>query len=98
MKLLRHMHDLYHGKGALDWRTDWPCLLVMVGIVALTGPLVFLAYAIQDWCAGTSWDYEDRWRGTRAFAVTFMVVALLLVLLRGFFLQLWPPTLGVLIW
>jgi len=98
MKLLRHLHDLCKGEVALDLHADWPCLLVMAGIVALTGPLVFLACAIQDWCAGTSWDYEDRWRGTRAFAVTFLVVALLLVLVRGFFLQFWPPTLSALFW
>ena len=98
MKLLRHVHALFHGAVALDWHADWPCLLVMAGIIVLTGPLVFLACTIQDWCAGTSWDYEDRWRGTRAFAVSFLVVALLLVPFRDFFLQFWPPTLGALFW
>lgn len=98
MKWLRHVHDLYKGEVALDWHTDWPYLLVIVGIIVLTGPLVFLACAIQRWCAASSWDYEDRWRGTRAFAVTFTVIALLLVFFRGYFLQLWPHTLGTLFW
>jgi hypothetical protein len=92
------LHDLYNGEGALDWHTDWPCILVLTRIVALSGPLVFLAFAIQDWCVASCWDYEDRWLGTKAFAAAFLVVALLLVLLRGFLLQLWPPTLGVLFW
>jgi hypothetical protein len=92
------LHDLYNGEVALDWHTDWPCILVLTGIVALSGPLVFLAFAIQDWCVASCWDYEDRWLGTKAFAAAFLVVALLLVLLRGFFLQLWPPTLGALFW
>jgi hypothetical protein len=98
MKPLRHLHDLYNGKPGMDWHRDWPCILVLTGIVALSGPLVFLTFAIQNWCVASCWDYEDRWLGTKAFASAFLVVALLLVLLRGFFLQLWPPTLGALFW
>ena len=98
MKSLRHVHDLYNGSLALDWQADWPCILAIVGMVVLSGPLIFFVFAIQDWCAGTSWDSEDRWRGTRAFALTFIVVALLLALYRGFFLQIWPRTLGSLFW
>lgn len=98
MKPLRYLHDLYKGAVDLDWHTDWPCILVIAGIIVFSGPLVFLAFAIQDWCAGSCWDSEDRWRGTRAFALTFIVVALLLALYRGFFLQIWPHTLGLLFW
>jgi hypothetical protein len=92
------LHDLYNREVALDLHTNWPCILVLTGIVALSGPLVFLAFAIQDWCVASCWDYEDRWLGTKAFAAAFLVVALLLVLLRGFFLQHWPPALGALFW
>ncbi len=98
MKPLRHVHDLYNGALALDWPADWPYLLVVAGMVVLSGSLIFFVFAIQDWCAASSWDYEDRWNGTKAFAAAFIVAGLLLVLFHGFLLQIWLHALSVLFW
>ncbi len=94
MNFLRRLHDLYRGDVDPDWPSDLRYILPVVIFVILTGPLIIWVYAMQDWCAGSSWDSEDRWQGTRAFAVTFLLGYLPLILFRGDLAQFWPHVFG----
>jgi hypothetical protein len=98
MKFLRRLHDLYRGDVEPDWHSDRCSILVALLLVILTGPLIFLTYAIQDWCARSHWDYEDRWNGTKAFAVTFLLAYLPLIIFRGVLAQFWPHFVGAPDW
>lgn len=98
MKFLRRFHDLYRGDAEPDWRSDRRYILPVFVLVMLTGLLIFLVYAIQDWCVGSTWDYEDRWNGTKAFAVLFLLASIPLIIFRGDLAQFWPRFLGAPVW
>lgn len=98
MAFLRRLHDLYKGDAELDWRSDRRYILFALLLVIPTGPLIFLVYSIQDWSAGSRWDYEDRWNGTKAFAVTFILAYIPLIIFRSDLIQYWPRFLGASVW
>ncbi len=98
MQSLRRFHDLYRGEAELDWPADLRYILPVALFVMLTGPLLFLAYALQDWCAGSIWDAEDRWRGTGALALTLLLAYLPLFLFRADIAHLWPHFFGPPTW
>src|ERR1051326_3925864 len=98
MQLLRRFHDLYRGEADLDWPADLRSILPVALFVMLTGSLLFLAYALQDWCAASIWDAEDRWRGTRALALTLLLAYLPLLLFRADLAHLWPRFFGPPTW
>src|SRR5579859_3765413 len=94
MKSLRRFHDLYRGEADLDWPADLRYILPGLIFILLTGLLIFLIYACQDWCAASAWDGEDRRRGTRAFAIAFLLGYIPLILFPGDLARCWPHFLG----
>lgn len=94
-----HLSDLLEGGVAIDWRKDRPYLLLLSGIILLTGPLSVFGCWIQAWNdRATPWEASEHWEGTREFAITFAVFdALLLIALVHFAPQLsafWSRSLG----
>ena len=98
MQTLRRFHDLYRGEADLDWPADLRCLIPGLIFVLLTGLLIFLVYACQDWCAASIWDAKDRWQGTRAFALTLLLAYLPLILFHSDLAHLWPHFFGSPTW
>lgn len=94
-----HLSDLLEDRVAIDWRKDWPYLLILGVITALTGPLYLFGTWIQQWNVQTNpWDGKSRWDGTREFAYTLAFFDLLLVVaIIHFYPQLsvrWSASLG----
>jgi hypothetical protein len=98
MAFLRRLHDLYRGDVEPDWRSDRRYILFALLLAISTGPLIFLVYSIQDWSAESRWDYEDRWKGTKAFAVTFLLTYMPIIIFRADLLLNWPRFLGDPVW
>jgi hypothetical protein len=78
---LHHLYDIYNGEVDVNWNHDWGSILIVITFTLLTGFLLPLAWWIQHWCATSVWDHDDRWKGTKQFAITlllFIYVPLLL--------------------
>lgn len=71
---LHHIFDIISRKVDIDRKHDWGPLLIVAIIVLLTGFLLPLAWWIRYRCAASVWDHEDRWRGTKQFALTLLFV------------------------
>lgn len=72
---LHHLSDIIEGVVDVDWKQDWPSLIVIGIGTILTGPLVLMGFRIQRWnVTNTPWDAGDHWDGTRQFAVTFAII------------------------
>jgi hypothetical protein len=69
-----HLYDVYSGEVDITWSGDWPSILAVVVLIILTGPMLPLAWWMQHWCAACPWDHEDRWAGTRQFAITLLLL------------------------
>ncbi len=81
---LHHLYDIYNGEVDVHWNRDWSSILAMIIFIILTGFLLPLASWMKNWCAASAWDHEDRWEGTKQFAITlllFIYVPLLVNLL-----------------
>ena len=77
MSFRRHYHhlvDIYYGEVGITWSCDWPSMLAVVVLMILTGTLLPMAWLMQHWCAACPWDHEDRWGGTRQFAITLLLL------------------------
>lgn len=68
-----HLSDIYHGEAEMKWKRDWRFILAAVLLTILTGFLLPAAWWLQRWCAGSAWDHEDRWAGTKQFAITLLL-------------------------
>jgi hypothetical protein len=79
---LHYIYDIIHGEVDIDWNHDWGSILIVITFTLLTGFLLLLAWWMQDWCAASVWDHEDRWRGTKQFALTLLLVIYVPLLLN----------------
>ena len=100
---LHHLSDLSHGEADIDWRSDWGYLAIVLIITLLTGPVLLLAWWMQDWNAASPWDHEDRWAGTKQFAITLIVLIYVPLLLNLVFFHVplvpfWPHRLLATVW
>jgi hypothetical protein len=82
-----HLYDVYNGEVAITWSNDWRSILTIVLLIILTGPLLPLAWWMQHWCAASPWDHEDRWAGTRQFAITLLLFIYVPLILNLMFLH-----------
>src|SRR6266446_5364146 len=71
---LHHLYDLSNGEAGIDWSSHWGYLTVALIIAILAGPVLLLAWWMQHWNAASPWDHEDRWAGTKQFALTLIVL------------------------
>ena len=84
--LFHHFYDVYNDEADVDWNHDWGFILAMVILTIMTGFLLPAAYWMQRWCAASVWDHEDRWKGTKQFAITLLLfVYVPLILNLAFF-------------
>lgn len=76
-RLITFFHDL-------DWESPlgWGVALALIppGVIFFLyiGPLPWLAYELQHWAAGSSWDWKDRWASVRGAAVFFILLVVLM--------------------
>jgi hypothetical protein len=80
---LHHIYDVYTGEVDVNWNQDRGSILIVITLTILTGFLLPSACWMQHWCAASVWDHEDRWQGTKQFAITLLFiiyVPLLLIL------------------
>jgi hypothetical protein len=74
------LSDQLEGDAPIVWRRDWPFLLVLALITLFTGPWLVLALWVQRWNVQTLWDTKDHCKGTKHFAVTFVIIGILSVI------------------
>ncbi len=74
---IHYLSDLLDGDAPVDWRKGWLFLLALALITLLTGPWLVLALWVQCWNVRTLWDTKDHWEGTKQFAITFGMIAIL---------------------
>ena len=73
-RYLHHLYDVYNGEIGVDWNRDRHSIITLVGLTILTGFLLPAAWWIQQWCAASAWDHEDRWEGTKQFAIMLLLL------------------------
>jgi uncharacterized Tic20 family protein len=100
---LHHLSDLSQGEADIDWSSDWGYLTLVLIITLLIGPVLLLAWWMQHWNAASPWDHEDRWAGTKQFAITLIILIYVPLLLNLVFFHVplvpfWPHRLLVTVW
>src|SRR5215472_11607177 len=91
MSFRRHYHhlvDIYYGEVDITWSCDWPSMLAVVVLMILTETLLPMAWLMQHWCAACPWDHEDRWGGTRQFAITLLLLIYVPLILNLMFFHI----------
>lgn len=74
------LSDQLEGDAPIVWRRYWLSLLVLALITLFTGPWLVMALWVQRWNVRALWDAKDHWEGTRQFAITFVIIGILLVI------------------
>jgi hypothetical protein len=82
---LHHIYDVYNGEVDVHWNQDRDSILI---VIILTGFLLPSAWWMQHWCETSVWDYEDRWKGSKQFAITLLICIYVPLLLNLVFFHI----------